>query len=54
MSSIIHEGADSTDPYEDVGIIIEGAQMPENLNNVANACSVMLGLHFKRRPEVHF
>jgi len=33
-------------------------QMLENLKNVANACSVMLGLHFKlglpTRPEVHF
>jgi len=27
MSSIIHEGADATDPYEDVGIIVEGTQM---------------------------
>ncbi|XP_077056267.1 uncharacterized protein LOC143711894 [Siphateles boraxobius] len=41
---IVHEGADATDAYEDVGIIIEGVQILENLNNVANACSVMLGL----------
>ncbi|XP_058252315.1 uncharacterized protein LOC131357377 isoform X6 [Hemibagrus wyckioides] len=40
---IAHEGADATDSYEDVGIIIEGVQVLEKLN-VANACAVMLGL----------
>ncbi|XP_065107472.1 sterile alpha motif domain-containing protein 3-like [Paramisgurnus dabryanus] len=38
------EGAHATDPYQDVGIIIEGIKILENLNNVAHACSMMLGL----------
>ncbi|KAI5630519.1 sterile alpha motif domain-containing protein 3-like, partial [Silurus asotus] len=41
---LVHEGADATDPYEDVGIIIKSIQIFENLNNVANACSVITGL----------
>nr|XP_023661204.1 uncharacterized protein LOC111840517 isoform X3 [Paramormyrops kingsleyae] len=42
--AIKHEGADVADPYEDVGVIIEGIQVLENLDNVANACSMMVGL----------
>ncbi|KAL1249593.1 hypothetical protein QQF64_020598 [Cirrhinus molitorella] len=38
------EGAHAADPYQDVGIIVEGIKILENLNNVANACSLMLGL----------
>uniref|UniRef100_A0A8C1JXT4 Uncharacterized protein n=1 Tax=Cyprinus carpio TaxID=7962 RepID=A0A8C1JXT4_CYPCA len=41
---IVHEGADATDPYEDVGIIIEGIRILQNLKNVPNACSVLLGV----------
>ncbi|KAI5608225.1 sterile alpha motif domain-containing protein 3-like, partial [Silurus asotus] len=41
---LVHEGADATDPYEDVGINHKGIQIFRNLNNVANACSVILGL----------
>ncbi|GAA6109074.1 uncharacterized protein LOC120946877 [Tachysurus ichikawai] len=41
---IISEGAHATDPYQDVGIIVEGIKILENLNNVANACSMILGL----------
>uniref|UniRef100_A0A8C5PBT4 Uncharacterized protein n=1 Tax=Leptobrachium leishanense TaxID=445787 RepID=A0A8C5PBT4_9ANUR len=39
---VISEGADATDPYEDVGIIIEGIKILENLKDVATACSMML------------
>ncbi|KAM9468204.1 uncharacterized protein Hap1MRO34_014871 [Clarias gariepinus] len=39
--AIKREGADVADPYEDVGVIIEGIQVLENLDNVANACSMM-------------
>ncbi|KAI5611662.1 sterile alpha motif domain-containing protein 3-like, partial [Silurus asotus] len=44
LGIVVHEGADATDPYEDVGIIIKCIQEFENLNNVANACSVIIGL----------
>nr|XP_023663560.1 uncharacterized protein LOC111841794 isoform X2 [Paramormyrops kingsleyae] len=41
ICTIKHEGADVADPYEDVGVIIEGIQVLDNLDNVANACSMM-------------
>lgn len=41
---IKHEGAQATDPYKDVGVIIEGIKILESLNDVAHACSMMLGL----------
>uniref|UniRef100_A0A3B3S609 Uncharacterized protein n=1 Tax=Paramormyrops kingsleyae TaxID=1676925 RepID=A0A3B3S609_9TELE len=44
ICAIKHEGADVADPYEDVGVIIEGIQVLDNLDNVANACSMMVGL----------
>lgn len=42
--AIKHEGAGVADPYEDVGVIVEGIQVLENLDNVANACSMIIGL----------
>ena len=38
-----HEGADSTDP-EDVGIVIEGCTVLQDLGDLANGCAVLLGL----------
>ncbi|KAI4880885.1 hypothetical protein NFI96_008409 [Prochilodus magdalenae] len=39
-----HEGADSTDPPEDVGIVIEGCTVLQDLGDVASGCAVLLGL----------
>lgn len=41
---IQYEGAEPTDPPEDVGIIIEGAEVLQDLRDVANGCAFLLGL----------
>ncbi|XP_030008984.1 uncharacterized protein LOC115432239 [Sphaeramia orbicularis] len=41
---IRHEGAEPTEPPEDVGIIIEGVEVLQDLGDVANGCAVLLGL----------
>lgn len=42
-----HEGADSTDPPEDVGVIIEGCTVMQYMGDVANGCAVLFGLIFR-------
>lgn len=39
-----HDGADATDPPEDVGIVIEGCTVLRDLREVANGCAVLFGL----------
>lgn len=41
---IRHEGAEPTEPPEDVGIIMEGVEVLQDLSDVANGCAVLLGL----------
>uniref|UniRef100_A0AAY5KL14 Uncharacterized protein n=1 Tax=Esox lucius TaxID=8010 RepID=A0AAY5KL14_ESOLU len=39
-----HDGADATDPPEDVGVVIEGCTVLRDLREAANGCAVLLGL----------
>ena len=39
-----HEGAEATDPPEDIAIIIEGSTVLQDLGDVANGCAVLFGL----------
>jgi len=39
-----HDGADATDPPEDVGIVIEGCTVLRDLREVTNGCAVLFGL----------
>ena len=41
---IRNEGAELTDPPEDIGIIIEGVEVLGDLGDVATGCAVLLGL----------
>lgn len=41
---IRHEGAEPTELPEDVGVIIEGVEVLQDLRDVANGCAVLLGL----------
>uniref|UniRef100_A0A3B3S4F1 Uncharacterized protein n=1 Tax=Paramormyrops kingsleyae TaxID=1676925 RepID=A0A3B3S4F1_9TELE len=40
------EGAEARDSYQDVGIIVEGLTVLQNLRSVAHACALMLGLAY--------
>ncbi|XP_054863851.1 uncharacterized protein LOC111586893 isoform X2 [Amphiprion ocellaris] len=56
---IRHEGAEPTESPEDVGIIIEGVEVLQDLRDVANGCAVLFGLIYSlnltypKRPEIH-
>lgn len=39
-----HDGADASDPPEDVGVVIEGCTVLRDLREVANGCAVLFGL----------
>lgn len=39
-----HPGAKAEDDPEDVGIILEGVQVLQELKDVANACALLFGL----------
>lgn len=41
---IQHEGAEATDESEDVGVIIEGVELLQDVKYVANGCALLLGL----------
>ena len=41
---IRHEGAEDIDPPEEVGIVLEGLQVMEDLGNVPFAVAMLLGL----------
>ena len=38
------EGAEATDPLADVGILVEGCSVLQNLRDVGNGCAVLFGL----------
>ncbi|KAF6725113.1 hypothetical protein FQA47_006164, partial [Oryzias melastigma] len=42
--AVRHEGADSTEAPEDVGVVIEGCTVLEALSDVAKGCALLLGL----------
>jgi len=42
--TVQHEGAEATDPPEDIGIIIKGSTVLQYLGDVANGCTVLSGL----------
>lgn len=41
---IKHEGADASDPPEDVGIIVEGVTVLQDLGDVASAAALLFGV----------
>ncbi len=41
---IRNDGAEVTDPPEDIGIIIKGVEVLGDLGDVANGCAILLGL----------
>lgn len=41
-----HEGADVDDPPEDIGIVVEGVQVLQDLKDVANACALLFGIMY--------
>ncbi|KAJ8381326.1 hypothetical protein SKAU_G00021040 [Synaphobranchus kaupii] len=41
-----HEGADVDDPPEDIGIVVEGVQVLQDLMDVANACALLFGVMY--------
>ncbi|XP_065097841.1 sterile alpha motif domain-containing protein 3-like [Paramisgurnus dabryanus] len=40
------DGADATDPPEDVGVVIEGCTVLQDLREIANGCAVLFGLMY--------
>ncbi|ROJ25235.1 hypothetical protein DPX16_20048 [Anabarilius grahami] len=53
------EDAEVSDPPSDVGLIIEGVKVLQNLGDVTKACALLLGIiyslnHSYIRPEEHF
>lgn len=41
---IKHEGADASDPLEDVGIIVEGVTVLKDIGDVASATALLFGV----------
>lgn len=39
-----HPGAEAEDDPEDVGVVLEGVQVLQGLQHVANACALLFGL----------
>ena len=44
--AIKKEGAEPTDSLADVGIVIEGVEVLNNLQNIANALAILFGLTY--------
>ncbi|XP_041825356.1 uncharacterized protein LOC121629698 isoform X2 [Melanotaenia boesemani] len=42
--AVKREGAEQADPYADVGILVEGCTVLQDLREVANGCAVLFGL----------
>ena len=42
--TVKQEGAEPTDPPEDVGVIVEGCTVLQELRDVANGCAVLFAL----------
>lgn len=40
---VLQEGAEEKDPPEDVGVIIEGCTVLQDLRDVANGCAALFG-----------
>ena len=49
------EGAESADGLAGVGIIIEGVEVLNDLDNIANVLAIFLAscTHWTNKPEVH-